>query len=390
MMMHDGLMGSVVGPVLVLGVVVGLGGCGLDIPQPPGDGVIDGNQDCALTSPLGKTCGEPNDTFANFVAAVFDSSGVARLQGTVSMVGDLDVFLLGALSPGDRVMVDATTGGSALDVSVAIFDSAQRLVMNNDDRTETPVLDLDAYIDWIVRHASDRYYLVVTHSAFASTGRFTGAYAVNVRVTSGYEVPEAAGQVLLLDFEGGVVTSPALGSVVLTPFDAGAISDVYRGQTEALKEAIRSTVEQNYARFDVAIMTTDDPPPPEGVPYSTVYFGGYRSDAFGIAESVDLYNADYCDDAIIYTESFVPSIFTGVPSVAQLGVAIGNIASHEAGHLLGLNHVDDDRALMDDRSVADAFLADQEFMEAPLSSDIMAIGWQDAVLLLGETVGLFP
>jgi hypothetical protein len=70
-----------------------------------------------------------------------------------------------------------------------------------------------------------------------------------------------------------------------------------------------------------------------------------------------------------------------------MGMAIGNVACHEAGHLMGLNHVDDDWALMDDQSAADAFLEDQEFMEAPLSSDIMRIGTQDAVLLLTETVG---
>ena len=45
---------------------------------------------------------------------------------------------------------------------------------------------------------------------------------------------------------------------------------------------------------------------------------------------------------------------------------------------------------MDDQSHADAFLDDQEFMEAPLSSDIMSIGVQDAVLLLDEIVGPAP
>ena len=41
----------------------------------------------------------------------------------------------------------------------------------------------------------------------------------------------------------------------------------------------------------------------------------------------------------------------------------------------------------DDRSAADAFLRDQEFIEAPLSTDVMPIGVQDAALLLFETVG---
>ena len=57
-------------------------------------------------------------------------------------------------------------------------------------------------------------------------------------------------------------------------------------------------------------------------------------------------------------------------------------------HLLGLNHTDDDLDLMDDASPTDAFIEDQEFMEAPLSPDIMSIGSQDGVLLLSEIVGL--
>ena len=147
--------------------------------------------------------------------------------------------------------------------------------------------------------------------------------------------------------------------------------------------------EKNFERFDVIVLTTDDPAPPAGTMVSTIFFGGFNSTAFGLSESVDLYNADFCDDAIIYAESFTPSVFSFQPTAAQLGVAIGNVATHEARHLLGLNHTDDDRDLMDDRSSADVFVTDQEFMEAPLSSDIMSIGTQDGALLLQETVGLF-
>ena len=153
-----------------------------------GTTVIDGNRDTTLTSSLGKTSGEPNDTFPSAVVAVFDGAGVARLQGTIPREGDLDVFLLGSLAAGDRVIVDAdTTGvGSALDVSVAIFDALERLVVNNDDRAHN---DLDSRVDWITRHDSPSYYLVVTHPAFAPEGRFTGSYRIDVQVTSGSTVP---------------------------------------------------------------------------------------------------------------------------------------------------------------------------------------------------------
>ena len=368
------------GAVLAIAVLLlGGGGCAFSVDPPddgdPTDGTSNGAED------------EPNDTFAQASPATFDATGVARLSGAIPRVGDLDVFSLGPLARGDRIVVDADTTalGSMLDISVAIFDSQGRLVYNNDDRVAQ---DLDSYTDWVVRASDSTYYLVATHSAFAPNGRFTGSYQVDIQVTNGFNVPEPVEQVLMLDFDGGLVDSPTLGTVNMLPFDAAAIDPVYRGQDEVLKRLIREAVEQNYERFNVSVITSDDLAPGPNVEFSTVYFGGFNSGAFGIAEAVDLYNFDYCDDAIIYTESFSPSVFTDIPTVEELAVAIGNIAAHESGHLLGLNHVSDDLAIMDDQSAADAFLLDQEFKGAPLSSDIMSIGTQDAVMLLEQIVGL--
>jgi hypothetical protein len=210
---------------------------------------------------------------------------------------------------------------------------------------------------------------------------------VDIIKESGFDVPQPVAQTLLLDFDGGVVNSPVLGMMTIAPFDAADIAQLYEGETETIKDRIRDIFEQNYARFNVTILTSDDPPPAPGEAYSTISFGGFDPGAFGIADDVDLYNLDRCDDAIIFTESFSPAVFIGVPDAEELGTAIGNVGSHEAGHVLGLNHTDDDLDLMDDRSAADAFLQDQEFMEAPLSDDILPIGTQDGVFLLDEIVG---
>lgn len=363
-------------------------GCGTSLTPPPARGDLpDGNRDSTLTSPLGKTSGEPNNGFSQAIVSVFDASRTARLQGTVSEPGDIDVFLLGTLSSGDQLTVDTHTASSPLDVSVALFDGEQRLVYNNDDRGGSPDRFLDSYVQWVVRHDSPQYFLAVSHSAFAGSGTFTGSYTIDVTVRGTFTVPPPKGQILLLDFDGAEVDSPTLGRLTLEPFDAAAISPVYAGETQTIKDTIRAVFEQNFERFDVTVVTTDDPVLPGEKEASTIFFGGFDHSAFGIAESVDLYNADICDDAIIFTESFDPRVFSFLPTAEELGIAIGNVGSHEGGHLLGLNHVDDDRALMDDQSAADAFVDDQEFMEAPLSKDIMSIGMQDAVLLLNEIVG---
>jgi len=361
------------------------------VPDPDVSDFEDGNVDETATSPLGKTSGEPNGRFDNPVVAVFSDAGEAALKGNVAQGADLDVYLLGALEVGDRVVVDArASDGSRLDISVGLFDAEERLVFTNDDRTPS---NLDALVDHVVRHAGDRYYLVVTSAAFASSGTRTGTYLVDVSITSGQPVPQPARQVIFLDFDGGPITSenlPQLEGGVVPAFNAGEIDPIYAGQTEAMKAVIVETMEQNYRDFDVELLTSDEGPPPAGTQFTTMLFGGFESGIFGIAEDVDLYDADRCDDGIIFTETFVLGHFTFEPTVEQMGIAIGNVAAHEAGHLLGLNHVDDDADLMDDTSPADVFVTDQEFLNSRLSSDIMEIGTQDSVLLLNETLGPAP
>jgi len=365
---------------------VSLLGAGCPAIGPSGDSVKDGNRDDASTTDEGT--GEPNDTFATAITATFTSSGAAALQGAVSIAGDKDVFDLGPLNAGTMVTVDAATEGSQLDVTVALFDADENLVFANDDRGGSPARFLDSFALWTTRHDSDTYYLVVAASAFAASTQVTGSYAIDVEVAPEMGVPPPVAQTILLDFSGSFIDSPVLGTMQLEAFDAGRISTAYLGETERMKQLITDTVRQNFELFAVAVYSTDDDVSLDPELTTTVYLGDFNRQVFGLAEDVDQYNFDRCDDAIIYTESFDPStVFSFTPTVEEISLAIGNIATHEAGHLLGLFHVSDDTALMDDTSPADAFIFDQEFKRAPLSGDVVEIGSQDGAALLYEIVG---
>jgi hypothetical protein len=348
------------------------------------DSLEDGNRDPNVVSPLGKTRGEPNDSFEDAIVAVYDTRGTARLQGSIYAFGDFDVFNLGPMVPGDAIRVSAQAADSPLDIALTLYDDQERLFLTDDDSGE----GYDAFADQPVRHAGDPYYLAVYASPYAVRGDAgVGPYEVTITVTRGGEVPAPVGQVLFLGFDGAVLDVPSIPVTRVPAFRAGDIAPVYAGRTEDMKAGIIATVRENFAGLNVTIVTSDDASLPEG-PMAQVYFGGSSSLAYGISEAVDLYNSDPDDVAVIFTESFRPRLFSRTPTAEEMAVAIGNIGAHEAGHLLGLNHVTDPEALMDESSPADTFLADQDFKEAPLSSNIAPLGTQDALLLLAEILGL--
>ena len=76
---------------------------------------------------------EPNDAFTSAVALA--NSGLADLsfEGRIEPSCDVDVFELGSLAPGDRVVVDMERRDELLRPAIVLFDQAGQVIAANRD-----------------------------------------------------------------------------------------------------------------------------------------------------------------------------------------------------------------------------------------------------------------
>ena len=355
-----------------------------------GDGVLDG-QDPVVDPPSrlsGSTSSgndtEPNDRFDEAVALDASVTSQVTIEGRIDLRGDIDVFDLGLFTIGDRVTVDFARRDASFRPNVALFDEFETLIHRASDPFNGGGPAVLRLAEHVARETTSRVFLAVSHP-YDDTA--LGAYRFDVVIERGGPPPLPAGQVFYLDFDGGVPGRGLLGVGVVSAFDAAAISPLYAGQDANIKRVIVETVAKAFAGFGVKIITSDEADLSATPDVSTLLIGSYHSSVFGVSPGVDAYNADCCDDGIVFSETFTARAFGFTPEAGEVGVAIGNVVAHEAGHLLGLRHAADARALMDESSPGPVLLGQQVFKVAPLSPTEFRIGWQDAPNLLLVTVG---
>jgi hypothetical protein len=323
---------------------------------------------------------EPNDDYAR--ANLVDTSESVALYGDLAAgldTLDQDLFELGPAAAGDRVQADLTADVYS-DIVLGLLDDQDRLIAYLDPSSFTTG---PSRIDFIVRESTSRLYaLVATRSGFPQAR----AYTVDISIERSVGLPAWQSQVIVLNFEGADgVRIGRRTAINIPPFDAANIDSRYAGQTETIIHLIMEMMAEDYAGLGVAIYRSDDADIPSG-DRSTVYFGTYDERLLGLAENIDPYNTDLSQSAVLYTDTF--SVFSVLsPDTQAMAQALANVASHEAGHLLGLRHTADVRDIMDITASARQMLVDQWFRSAALHATVLPMGLQDAPALLSWTLG---
>lgn len=310
----------------------------------------------------------------------FNQDGAVLLIGAIEDNADVDVYDLGPCAAGDNYQADATQSGG-LDSVIALFDADSNLMMLNDDSfafqsPSSPSLNLTA------RWATDHLYLVVAKSPKNSS---TGEYTVSV-IRTQIGSPPPAPAVVLLDWNGASGVSVGGSLPVNVPaFDGAFIHSSFGDDTQAIIDSTVAFIRQDFANLNVAFYVDGQAGIPPG-PKSIIYFGTYSPTLLGLADTVDYYNGVLSQEAIIYTDAF--SLFMPLaPSVSEIAQSMANVASHEIGHLLGLNHTQDPLGVMDITATAYQLLQDEAIRRSPLNASVFSTGFQNGVSLLVATVG---
>jgi hypothetical protein len=323
----------------------------------------------AVSAPASSSSSSPASSGSDVLSAL--------VSGSVSGTGDFELFNLGAALAGDEWTVTLESTSTASGYTMVLFDADYDMLMRARVTTR-------ASLEHILRASTDTVYLGVM-PAYGSSG---GQYDVQVVQAPGATVPSPRQQVVYLEFgPASGVRVHRRGAVSYDAFDATMIDPLYDGQTQLVKDTIVATMREDYAPYNVVIISSDDGPPPTDGPYSTVYFGTADDGLLGLADSVDMYNESLNEAAIVYVESF--GLYRTMRLEAdEMGVMIGNVASHELGHLLGLYHTKDPQEVMDSTGTAWDLAGTQTFHRGPLEDSVFATGMENTPRLLEQTVGL--
>ena len=345
----------------------------------PAADVLDGSGiEAVVSGTVDPPADDARDDEAADAADVSSAPATAyTFDASIAGDGDYRLYRLGAGSAGDEWSVTAS-GLLPGPFVVALFDADMNLLMRTFFSYTSPLRH-------VLREDSPQVYLGI----MAPAGGEGGDFHVKAALKAGQPVPPPAQQVVWLNFAGGAnVQVHHRDPISFAAFDGAMIGEQYAAYTQQIKDTIVQEMRADYASYNLIILSSDDGPPPSG-PYSTVHFGGSAPGLLGLADSVDNYNQNPVQDAVVYIENFAP-YWTMELEADEMAVMIANVASHELGHLLGLYHTADPDDLMDTTATAWELAENQTFTRAPLEQTVFATGWEDSPRLLLQILGASP
>ena len=364
-------------PVYVGVVLFCVSGCGSNAFGPDWEG-----QALINSSLVDEDYQEANNNDA-FEAAEYIELSERRvtIHGEITDAGDTDVFDLGPMSAGARVVVELNAVDE-LNGALALFDADGTCLLVNDHRN-VYLGQAEPFVDVVLPADSVHCYLAVTTTPdYESPGR----YELNAVGQWDQPQPETHPDVVLLDFEGS--SNASVGSrksLDIPRFDASDIDPAFAGQTDEIIADLVAKVRADFEGFDVTVLSTS-----EGGEYDDsmthVYFGTYDPGLLGLADGVDEFNTLGPQEAIIFTDTFAAFMVLD-PDSEHISQALANVTSHEVGHLLGLVHTVDANSIMDISASLNDMLEDQHFLRAPLHPEVFPVGFQDATQTMLAGVG---
>jgi len=306
-----------------------------------------------------------------------DSNGQAViLSGQVNGEGDYEIFAFGLSQAGDRWVIGQESPSDGRMV-VALFDENMHLLARSTKTAHSPLTHT-------MRHECAAVFVGVG----TVPGQGGGVYRYRVSRTVGAEIPPPRPQLVWLNFAG--VANLTIGDhkgMTFGPFDASVVGEAYAGATDEIKQAILNTLRSTYADYDVTFLMSDETVE-TAEPHATIHFGHDDEALLGLADNVDGYNADSGQNAIVFVEHFAV-YWTMKLDPQQMGQMIGNSASHELGHLLGLHHTNQSDSVMD-IAAGDAWdvAGERGFRVADLDPEVFPVGQLNSPRILAATADL--
>lgn len=345
-------------------VVTPLLGCGSGlVPEDMGGGNFDSQAQRFLDSQL----------------TAISLNGVTELVGEVLDPSHIEDWNLGFMAKGTKIVVDLR--GDNNNLSVGLFDQDEQVLMISHDRYRSK----DPYCILEINEDLQELHLAVSSDPVHDS---SGRYWVTLTHSDGHDFGAVTSQQVVLNFSGASNVSVGnLPAIDVGVFDAATLDSSWSELTEEMKFIVMDNMVRIYDGLDVEFFFADDPDLPEDEESTWVHFGAKDSTNVGLADSVDYRNRFKNQKAIVYTQNFAKYVKHGYDH-EDLAQGFANVAAHELGHLLGLNHAGDPAGVMNVSPTVAALLAQQYFVDGPrLADNVFKTGYQDGADIVLGTVG---